>query len=126
MANETVQVEQDGTAGRPRLLPWITEDGKACYLSPRSEGGVLSAMADAMEAEQIRDGREVLAQSRGLLENPDKLGPHELKFIACRVVENLADALRVAESRGIRLGVEDPTPDDDAEELTDEPEDSEG
>jgi hypothetical protein len=91
-----------------------------------SEGGVLSAMADAMEAHQMRDAREVLAQARGLLENPDKLGPHELRFIACRVVENLADAVRIAESRGIRLGISDPTPDDDAEELEDTTADSDG
>ncbi|AYN40205.1 hypothetical protein D9753_16210 [Streptomyces dangxiongensis] len=111
--------DASGKVGSPRLLPW-THDGKTCWLSAASEGGMLSSMADAMEAEQMRDGREVLAQARGLLEASDKLGVHELRFIASRPAEGLSDALRVAESRGIRLGIVDPTPDDDAEEMDDE------
>ncbi|MFF5676263.1 hypothetical protein ACFY8S_40300 [Streptomyces hygroscopicus] len=71
-----------------------------------------------MEAEQIHCGREVLTQSRGLLEG-SRLGKVELRFVASRFHECLADTLRVAESRGIRLGVEDPRPDDNMEELAD-------
>src|SRR5947208_370495 len=118
MADETTHEDANGNVGSPRLLPW-THEGKTCWLSPASEGGVLSSMADAMESEQMRDGREVMAQSRGLLES-DRLGVHELSFIASRLAESLADALRVAESRGTRLGIVDPTPDDEAEEMTDE------
>ncbi|WP_199836670.1 hypothetical protein [Streptomyces sp. CB01373] len=87
-----------------RLLPWIGEDGKPCYLSPRSGGGFLSRLADAMEAEQVRDSREVLAHSNGLLEK-ERLGNQELRFIATRLAECLATTLRVTESRGLRLGV---------------------
>ncbi|ATI18833.1 hypothetical protein SEA_DIANE_49 [Streptomyces phage Diane] len=118
MADETVHEDANGNVGTPRLLPW-THEGKDCWLTPASEGGVLSAMADAMEAEQMRDGREVLAQVRGLMEESDKLGAQELRFISSRLAESLADALRVAESRGIRLGIVDPTPDEDIEELVD-------
>lgn len=106
---------QDPKGDTPRLLPWATETGKPCWLSSASTGGVISRMADVMEAEQMRTGREVLAQSRGLLDVA-ALGPGELRFVATRLAECLADVLRVAESRGIRLGVEDPTVDDDVEE----------
>ncbi|GGN44946.1 hypothetical protein [Streptomyces fuscichromogenes] len=119
MANETMHEGADGNLGALRLLPW-THEGKACWLSPASEGGVLSSMADAMEAEQVRDGREVLAHARRLLDRPDKLGLHELRFITARLSEGLSDALRVAESRGIRLGAVALPPDDDAEKLSDE------
>lgn len=101
-----------------RLLPW-TENGKSCWLSPASEGGVLSVMADAAEADMMRSGREVLAHVRGILEDQE-LSNTELRFISVRLAENLAEVLRVAQSRGIRLGIEDPTPDDDVDEMSDE------
>jgi hypothetical protein len=95
------------------------DNGKECWLPPASEGGVLSVMADAAEADMMRSGREVLAHARGILED-SQLSNTELRFIASRLAENLAEVLRVAQSRGIRLGVEGPTPDDDAEEMSDE------
>ncbi|MFG3094091.1 hypothetical protein [Streptomyces sp. NPDC048202] len=116
MANKMEQEEKGGNAGSLRLLPW-TNEGKACWLSPASEGSVISAMADVMEAEQVRDGCEVLAHARRLMEGSNQLDLHVLKFIAVRLAECLSDVLRVAESRGIRLGVADPNPDDDVEEL---------
>ncbi|MFD7886287.1 hypothetical protein ACFV3N_28075 [Streptomyces bauhiniae] len=125
MANKMVQEDRGGNAGSLRLLPW-TNEGKACWLSPASEGSVISAMADVMEAEQVRDGREVLVHARRLMETSDQLDLHVLKFIAVRLAECLSDVLRVAESRGIRLGVADPTPDDDlGESLEEEPKTSE-
>ncbi|MFD4542119.1 hypothetical protein [Streptomyces bauhiniae] len=116
MANKVVQEDEGGNVGSLRLLPW-TNEGKACWLSPASEGSVISALADVMEAEQTRDGREVLAHARRLMEMPDQLNLHVLKFTAVRLAECLSDVLRVAESRGIRLGVAEPSPDDDVEEL---------
>lgn len=118
MADDVVHESASG-AMPPRLLPW-SEYGKPCWLAPASEGGFLSQLADTMEAVQMHDGRAVLAQARGLLEKGDKLGPQELRFVACRLAESLSYALRVAESRGIRLGIVDPddiTPDDGTEEL---------
>ncbi|CAL2067267.1 hypothetical protein FSY75_38005 [Streptomyces sp. TR1341] len=115
MANKVVHEDKGGNVGSLRLLPW-TNEGKACWLSPASEGSVISALADVMEAEQTRDGREVLAHARRLMERPDQLNVHVLKFIAVRLAECLSDVLRVAESRGIRLGVTDPPPGDDVGE----------
>jgi hypothetical protein len=118
MATEPKREEHEAVSGMGRLLPWTTEEGKPCYLTSASEGGFISRMADTMEAEQIRTGREVLAQARGLMEQPS-LGKLELRFVAARLTECLSDSLRIAESRGIRLGVEDPRPDDEVEELED-------
>ncbi|MFY4722683.1 hypothetical protein [Streptomyces sp. LaBMicrA B280] len=115
MANKVVHEEKGGNMGSLRLLPW-TNEGKACWFSPASEDSVISALADVMEVEQTRDGREVLAHARRLMEGPDQLDLHVLKFIAVRLSECLSDVLRVAESRGIRLGVTDPLPGDDAGE----------
>ncbi|MFF7800286.1 hypothetical protein [Streptomyces olivaceus] len=105
--------------GIGRLLPWTSDEGKPCYLAPSgSSDGLISRMADAMEAEQLRTGREVLAHSRLMLEQK-RLGTVELRFVANQLMECLADALRITESRGIRLEIEDPRPDDDVEELID-------
>ncbi|MEX1655480.1 hypothetical protein ABZ960_20225 [Streptomyces pseudovenezuelae] len=117
MATESKRKEHGDPSGAGRLLPW-TAEGKPCYLASASEGGVISRMADVMEAEQIRTGREMLAQSRGLLEESG-LGKMELRFVAARLTESLSDIVRIAESRGIRLGIEDPRPDDEVEELED-------
>lgn len=56
-----------------------------------SERGMLSSQADAIESEQMRDGHEVLAQARGLLERSDKRAAHQLQFIAFRLTEDLPD-----------------------------------
>lgn len=102
-----------------RLLPWTSDDGKPCYLTSTGGKGLVSKMADVMEAEQIRTSREILAQSRLVLAEAH-LGKIELRFVANRLMECLADTLRITESRGGRLGIDDPRPDDDVEELTEE------
>jgi hypothetical protein len=94
-----------------RLLPWVTEDGKECYLSERAEGGFLSGVADAMEDDQMSDARQVLAHARSLLEM-EVLGAHELRFVSARLSESLTSILRIADSRGMRLGVPDPAAED--------------
>ncbi|MDR3080135.1 MAG: hypothetical protein LBV60_04275 [Streptomyces sp.] len=63
--------------------------------------GPLSRLADRIEAEQLDAGREVLALSRGLLDDPDA-SRIELRFVARRLSECLGDAVRIAESRGGR------------------------
>ncbi|GAA1012879.1 hypothetical protein STXM2123_5484 [Streptomyces sp. F-3] len=73
-----------------------------------------------MEADLVRDARELLAEAHGLLGEGRELAVHELRFVASRLAESLADVLRVAESRGMRLGVGDPTVDDDLDELGEE------
>lgn len=87
-------------ADEVRLLPWVGDAGKACYLVSDSVGGPVSRLADATEAIQLGMGHELLADAREML--PDSPGG-ELRFLAERLSEALADALRVAESRGRRL-----------------------
>ncbi|MBD0840261.1 MULTISPECIES: hypothetical protein [unclassified Streptomyces] len=83
----------------PRLLPWSSPEGKPCYLITDNAAGPVSRLADTTEATQLAMGTELLAHARGLL--PD--APHgELRYLAERLTEALADALRVAESRGRR------------------------
>ena len=84
----------------PRLLPWTGPEGKPCYLITDDDGGPVSRLADTTECTQLGMGAELLGHARALL--PDT--PHgELRFLAERLTEALADALRVAESRGRRL-----------------------
>ncbi|GAA1008590.1 hypothetical protein [Streptomyces sp. F-3] len=91
-----------------RLLPWTSPEGKPCFLANATEGGHLSRLADETEARQLAEGLEVLAEARKVLSN--LLSPHvEVRYAAIRLSECLANALRVAESRGRRLL---PQPDD--------------
>jgi hypothetical protein len=91
-----------------RLLPWLSPEGKPCFLSTSGQGGYLSQLADAAEARQLTEGADVLARARHLLADP--VSPNvEVRYTAIRLTECLADALRVAESRGMRW----PTPDTD-------------
>ena len=90
----------------PRLLPWPSPEGKPCYLVTDSNGGYLSRLADDLEATQLATGIDVLALARPLLDDP--ASPHtEVRYAGLRLAECLVDALRVAESRGMRL----PAPD---------------
>lgn len=99
--------EEDGNAVPPRLLPWPGEDGKPCLLVPDGRGGHVSRLADDMEAEQLATGAEVLEYARKLLD--DLMSPYaEVRYAGIRLAECLHDALRIAESRGVRLpGVPD-------------------
>lgn len=94
----------------PRLLPWLTEEGKPCYLA--SDGtGLLSRLADDMESVQLGMGQGALKQAREMLgaeRDGRDLSDRELRWLASRLAECLADALRVAESRGLRLPVAAP------------------
>ncbi|MGY0059068.1 hypothetical protein ACWY4P_21350 [Streptomyces sp. LZ34] len=94
-----------------RLLPWLSPEGRPCYLSPGSEGGHLSRLADATEARLLATGAEVLVLARKVL--GDSMSPYtEVRYSGIRLAECLSDALRVAESRGLRL----PVPDTDVED----------
>ena len=92
-------------AGELRLLPWVGDGGKDCYLVSGSEGGVVSRLADATETIRLEMGSELLAHAREMLtEDASCCSGNELRFLAARLSEALGDALRVAESRGRRLG----------------------
>ncbi|MFE2461451.1 MULTISPECIES: hypothetical protein [unclassified Streptomyces] len=88
------------TPREPRLLPWSGAEGKPCYLITDDGGGPVSRLADTTESTQLGMGAELLAHARDLLPR----APHgELRYLAERLTEALADALRVAESRGRRI-----------------------
>ncbi|WP_371578702.1 hypothetical protein [Streptomyces sp. NBC_01314] len=93
---------RDETPGEVRLLPWAGGEGKACYLVTDGGGGPVSRVADATEAIQLGMGRELLDHAGEMLAEAAPGG--EVRFLAERLREALADALRVAESRGQRLG----------------------
>ncbi|MFE9097873.1 hypothetical protein [Streptomyces sp. NPDC007264] len=91
-----------------RLLPWLSPEGKSCYLLPggEGEGGYVSRLADAAEVRQLATGVEVLQDARRVLDDP--MSPYaEVRYAALRLTECLGDALRIAESRGLRLPVPD-------------------
>ncbi|MFI9391725.1 hypothetical protein ACIG53_12670 [Streptomyces bauhiniae] len=94
--------------GHVRLLPWETEDNKPCYLSTDG-GGLLSRLADDMEAAQLDMGADLLAKASKVLGDPLSPNP-AVRYMGVRLAECLRDALRVAESRGMRL------PDPDGED----------
>ena len=91
-----------------RLLPWLSPEGKPCFLAPGDGSGIVSRLADETEARQLAAGLDVLRSARSVLDDP--VSPNaEVRYTAIRLTECLADALRVAESRGRRL----PEVDDD-------------
>jgi hypothetical protein len=91
---------------RPRLLPWPGTEGKRCYLVADQDGdGPVSRLADEMEAVQLRAGSELLGHA-GVMVDDQKVGVGELRFLVKCLCEALRDALRVAESRGGRLGAD--------------------
>lgn len=109
------QVVSDEAPVVVRLLPWPSPEGKPCFLRTDCHGGYLSRLADDMEAVQLSMGEEVLAHSREVIEDSKASAP-ELRYVAAHLGACLSDALRVAESRGMRLpappadeGGEDPT-----------------
>ncbi|MEU0068629.1 hypothetical protein ABZ027_03500 [Streptomyces sp. NPDC006332] len=94
-----------------RLLPWPSPGGKPCYLLTDSGGGYVSRLADELEATQLAMAADVLDLARPLLDDPTS--PYtEVRYAGIRLAECLTDALRVAESRGLRL----PAPDTESTE----------
>ncbi len=85
-----------------RLLPWDTPDGKPCYLSTDDPEGLLSRIADDVEAAQLDSAAEVVVGAAAVLDDA-KAGEHAVRFALRRTTESLRDALRVADSRGARL-----------------------
>ncbi|WP_052424466.1 hypothetical protein [Streptomyces fulvoviolaceus] len=90
------------TTGGLRLLPWTTPEGKTCYLSSDSGDGMLSLLADDVEAAQLDSGSQVLTGARAVLADP-KAGERAVRFALTRATECLEDVLRVAVSRGERI-----------------------
>lgn len=93
--------------GDMRLLPWASDTGKPCYVPLTAEGGPVSAIADAVEGEQVADAQAVLAEAESILANP-AAGALALRLALGAAVRVLGGVIRVAESRGQRLGLLDP------------------
>lgn len=90
----------------PRLLPWPTPEDNPCYLVTDDNGGYLSRFADDLEAAQLTTGTDVLGRARQVLDDP--MSPYaEVRYVGIRLAECLTDALRVAQSRGMRLAASD-------------------
>uniref|UniRef100_A0AAU2A2R8 Uncharacterized protein n=1 Tax=Streptomyces sp. NBC_00093 TaxID=2975649 RepID=A0AAU2A2R8_9ACTN len=85
-----------------RLLPWETDTGKPCFLSTGDSPGRLSRLADEIEADQLRDGADVLGGAKAVLDDL-KVGEDTLRRALRATVQVLGDVLRVADSRGARL-----------------------
>ncbi|MDW8809697.1 hypothetical protein P1P68_34080 [Streptomyces scabiei] len=103
-----------GRASAPRLLPWPSPEGKPSYLVTDHHGGYLSRLADDLEASQLATGTDVLGLARTVLDDPTS--PYtEVRYAGIRLAECLTDALRVAESRGLRLPEPDFEDDEGAE-----------
>jgi hypothetical protein len=69
-------------------------------------GSYLSRLADDLEAVQLTTGTDVLGLARKVLDDTNSPCT-EVRFAGLRLAECLTDALRVAESRGMRLPVPD-------------------
>lgn len=96
--------EQDpqATDDKLRLLPWTTPQGRLCYLSTDNPHGLLSQVADDMEAAQEQQAAEVLAEAQGVLDNP-AAGALALRLALQRATAALGHLLLIARSRGERL-----------------------
>ncbi|AEM80140.1 hypothetical protein [Streptomyces violaceusniger] len=93
-----------------RLLPWETDTGKPCFLSTNGSPGALTRIADEIEADQLRDGADVLKGVQAVLDDR-KAGEYALRLALRAARQCLGDVLRIADSRGARL----PVPDDEHE-----------
>ncbi|MFH8366195.1 hypothetical protein [Streptomyces sp. NPDC018031] len=94
-------------SARPRLLPWSGSGGQPAYLV--TDGGAdsrLWRLADDMEAVQLRMGAEMIQHARAVAGDA-KADSRQLRYVVHRLAEALADALRVADSRGMRLAAPD-------------------
>ncbi|WP_405408682.1 hypothetical protein [Streptomyces decoyicus] len=101
----------------PRLLPWSSPDGKPCFLAGDGKGYV-SRLADEMEAAQLDSAAELIEEACRILDSRTWT-PGEIHLLAVELTSALANAHRVAESRGARL----PTPDDDGPNAGEAPSD---
>lgn len=92
-----------------RLLPWLGQDGKPCYLSTADGDSFMSRLADGMEAMQIGMSADLLEGVQEMMATAATSETELRNLIGC-LCQALRDTLRVAESRGGRL----PQPDADA------------
>ena len=85
-----------------RRMPWNDEHGRPVYICTDNPDGLLSRMADRLEAEMTANAQKVLVNSRELLAS-ENVSAEALRFAIRRLSECLMDVLRIAEIRGDRL-----------------------
>ncbi|MDT3396450.1 hypothetical protein RKE29_07310 [Streptomyces sp. B1866] len=91
-------------------LPWSTVDGTPCYTVPAPDGhgtGAVGALADVWEAAQVLQARSVLGAARVWLAPGVRVDGGRLRAVFVRLVWSLVRMVKVAESRGQRLGRSD-------------------
>ncbi|MQY15044.1 hypothetical protein SRB5_52210 [Streptomyces sp. RB5] len=95
-------IHPQGSGDEPRLLPWLSPEGKRCFLITGEGGGLLSRLADVTEAELLSVGADILGEAMEILDDP--LSDYtEVRYTGRRLARSLRDVLRVAEARGMRL-----------------------
>ncbi|MFC8867916.1 hypothetical protein ACFUAC_09710 [Streptomyces sp. NPDC057148] len=92
------------TAPPLRLLPWTTPEGNPCYLSTDNDDSRLSRLADDVEEALMESGEQVLVGARAVL-GDRRAGERAVRCALVRATEALQDVLRVAASRGARIGL---------------------
>lgn len=86
-------------ATEPRLLPWTGEGGKPVYVV--GEGGIVSRVADVVEALHLAAAEDLLGLALTVLDTPTA-DAEELRFMGRELAGALRATLRVAHSRGGR------------------------
>ncbi|MFC4494016.1 hypothetical protein ACFPA8_07710 [Streptomyces ovatisporus] len=86
-----------------RRLPFGEPGGRSGY-TPVGGDSIVTALADAMEAQAIEDAEKVLSLARDAI-GPDGGDEKTVRFAAARLCEALSAALAVAHARGERLPI---------------------
>ncbi|MEU9114641.1 hypothetical protein AB0D04_23330 [Streptomyces sp. NPDC048483] len=94
---------RDGDGAPLRLLPWPGQRGKRLYLSTDGPDSRLARAADATEIIQLAMAAELLDHSTAML-TQYRPTTDELRHLSSCLTSSLTDVLRIAESRGGRLG----------------------
>ncbi|MFC4494932.1 hypothetical protein ACFPA8_12380 [Streptomyces ovatisporus] len=82
-----------------RRFAFPSAEGRTVYVQ---EGGILTAVADAVEAETVNDAKAVLELARNAM-GPDGGDDQVLRFVCARLAEVLDGVIRVCDARGERL-----------------------
>lgn len=81
-----------------RLLPWVSDVGKPCYLVGDPEG-VVATFADRVEERQLAAAHKALSEAHSVLGEP-AAGALALRLALKNAAAGLRDVLRIVESRG--------------------------
>ncbi|WP_329559677.1 hypothetical protein [Streptomyces uncialis] len=108
----------DGGVRAVRLLPWITDAGKPCYLVSDASGpgggrhSVMAKVADNLERMQLGHAAALVERADDMIAD-HKADKRELRFLANQLRTSLREVTRIADSRGARLATEEGPGDDE-------------